>query len=96
MGFWYRFWATRQVRVNPDHVESPTAEDYELLHTLCTVWSQGTKAQGYYTNPTRDGAAKAAQEVREAISASDFADTELSRDHIALLRRIESDADQDT
>ena len=78
----------------PDPIERASTEDYELLHTLCTVWPQGPMAHSYYTNPTREGAAKAAREVRAAIEASDLARIEIHQDHIALLRRIELDADQ--
>jgi hypothetical protein len=76
----------------PEPIERASPEDYELLHTLCSVWPLGPWAQAYYLNPTRGGASKAAREIREAVEESSLAGTELYQDHIALLRRIELDA----
>lgn len=71
-------------------VERASEEDYELLHTLCTVWSYCTYAQQYADSRDRKIAPLAAHEIRKAIEESVYADMEIGLDHIELLRRIES------
>lgn len=67
----------------------PSLDDYEFLHTLCTVWPHGPEAQAFLKNPTSDYAKGAAIEVRKAIEGSFYATYELGQDHIELLQRIE-------
>jgi hypothetical protein len=72
-------------------------QDYEFLHTLCTVWPDGPMAQAYLRQPARVIAPPAATEVRKAIEESIYAAYEIGQDQIEVLRRIEaaSHADQD-
>ena len=70
--------------------EQASEEDYELFHTLCTVWSDCTYAQQYADDQDRSVAPLAAREIRKAIEESIYADMEIGLDHIKLLRRIES------
>jgi hypothetical protein len=71
--------------------ERASQEDYELLHTLCTVWPHGPYTQKYLDNQDHNIAPLVAQEIISAIQESIYADLEIGQDHIELLQRIESD-----
>jgi len=74
----------------PPQVERASEHDYELLHTLCTVWSEGPMAQAYMESGNRVLAPAAAKEVRLAIEGSLYVNFEIGQDHIQLLRRLEA------
>jgi hypothetical protein len=93
--FLRKFWR-RLLQPPAPVVAKACRQDYELLHTLCTVWPDGPLAQAYLQKPSRVIAPQVAAEVRAAIEASLYANHEIGQDHIALLLRIEaSHADQD-